>query len=75
MTSIDNLEDSSTGTVCPSFPSTMLQVRGHVFYCVLGAGERQKGESSFVEIKGLHFAVQSQASCIILWFPEAKKIE
>ena len=51
----------------------MLQVHGHFLYCVLGAGERQKGESSFVEIKGLFFAVQSQASGIILLFPEAKK--
>ena len=59
--------------LCLSFASTMLQVHGHFLYCVLGAGERQKGESSFVEIKGLFFAVQSQASGIILLFPEAKK--
>ena len=59
--------------LCPSFPSTTVQVHGHFLYCVLGAGERQKGESPFVEIKGLRFAVQSQASSIILLFPEAKK--
>lgn len=75
MTSIDNLEDSSTGTVWLLLPFNNVTGPWACFLLCSGHWGEAERRELLCRDKGLHFAVQSQASCIILLFPEARKIE